>query len=67
LQGRVAVRFVIAPSGLVQRAAVESSNMSSAALEQCVARAVERFVFDAPSGSGIVSVSYPFLFQHTGS
>lgn len=66
LEGRVAVKFVIAPSGAVQAAAIESSSLGSASVEGCIARAVNRWTFPAPEGGGIVLVSYPFSLQQSG-
>lgn len=66
LQGRVAVRFIIAPSGKVQAAGVHSSELGDSVTEQCVVRAVQRWPFPQPEGGGIVSVTYPFVLQQTG-
>ena len=66
LQGRVAVKFIIAPTGLVQAAALASSTLANATAEQCIVEAVGRWVFPAPEGGGIVVVTYPFVLQQTG-
>lgn len=66
LQGRVAVRFIIGPTGVVQRAAVASSDIADARMQQCVTAAVQRMTFPAPDGSGVVSVTYPFVFDRVG-
>lgn len=65
LAGRVQVKFVIAPSGSVQGAAVESSSLQSARVESCITDAVRRFSFPAPDGGGVVIVSYPFLLERS--
>lgn len=62
LEGRISVQFHIAPSGSVQSSQVASSNMGSAAVEQCVAQAARRWSF--PQAPGLTVVTYPFLFQH---
>lgn len=63
LSGRVQVKFVIAPSGAVQAANVESSSLAASRAEQCIAQAVRRWSFPAPDGGGVVIVSYPFVLQ----
>lgn len=64
LEGRVQVKFVIAPSGAVQAAQVESSSLGNARAEECIASALRRWSFPAPDGGGVVIVSYPFLFAN---
>jgi hypothetical protein len=66
LQGRVSVRFVIGGSGLVAASAVMSSTVDDTSVGLCIAQATRRWVFPAPEGSGIVSVTYPFVLQHAG-
>ena len=66
LQGRVAIKFIISPTGAVQTAAVAKSTMGNAKVEQCIAKAVRRWTFPSPEGGGIVVVTYPFVLQQTG-
>ncbi len=66
LQGRVAVKFIISPTGAVQTAAVASSSLANARVEGCIAKAVRRWTFPAPEGGGIVVVTYPFVLQQAG-
>ena len=66
LQGRVTTKFIIAPTGAVQTAATESSELGDARVEQCIAQAVRRWSFPAPEG-GVVVVSYPFVLTQTGN
>jgi hypothetical protein len=63
LSGRVQVKFVIAPSGAVHMADVETSSLGVARAESCIAQAVRRWSFPAPDGGGVVIVSYPFLLE----
>lgn len=65
LEGRVAVQFIIAPSGAVQTAAVASSSLSNAQVEQCIVRKVRTWSFPSPDGGGIVSVTYPFVLRQS--
>ncbi|MFT3925957.1 MAG: AgmX/PglI C-terminal domain-containing protein [Myxococcales bacterium] len=65
LSGRVAINFMIAPSGVVQNSAAGQSTLGSAEVDRCVADAVRRWTFPAPDGGGYVSVSYPFVFERT--
>ncbi len=66
LQGRVSIKFIISPTGAVQTAAVDNSDLGNAKVEQCMAQAVRRWTFPAPEGGGIVVVSYPFVLAQTG-
>ncbi len=66
LEGRVKVMFVISPTGSVQSALVTETEIHNSVVEQCVARAVRRWVFPAPEGGGIVSVNYPFVLTAPG-
>jgi pSer/pThr/pTyr-binding forkhead associated (FHA) protein len=66
LQGRISIKFIISPTGAVQTAAVDNSDMGNAKVEQCIAQSVRRWTFPAPEGGGIVVVSYPFVLAQTG-
>jgi hypothetical protein len=67
LQGRVSIKFVVAPTGAVQQAAMESSELHHPKAEQCIAQAVRRWIFPAPENGGLVIVSYPFVLSQTGN
>ncbi|MCG8553872.1 MAG: TonB family protein [Proteobacteria bacterium] len=66
LKGRVAVKFIISPTGAVQSAVVAKSSLGNARAENCIAKAVRRWTFPAPEGGGIVVVTYPFVLQQVG-
>jgi hypothetical protein len=66
LQGRISIKFIISPTGAVQTAAVDNSDMGNPKVEQCIAASVRRWTFPAPEGGGIVVVSYPFVLAQTG-
>jgi TonB family protein len=61
LSGRVSVKFIISGTGAVQMAAVASSTLGNAKVENCIAQAVRRWTFPQPEGGGIVIVTYPFM------
>lgn len=65
LAGRVQVKFMINPAGKVLASVVEASTLHNQSTEQCVAEAVRRWEFPKPP-SGIVSVTYPFVFKPAG-
>lgn len=66
LEGRVNVRFVIAPDGSVSSAEVASSTLGNDVVEECVTRALTRVRFPRPQGGGEVIVTYPFTFAAMG-
>jgi hypothetical protein len=66
LQGRVAIKFIISPTGAVMNAAVDQTDVGSLKVESCIAAAVRRMTFPAPEGGGLVVVTYPFLLSQTG-
>jgi TonB family protein len=67
LTGTINVRAVISPTGAVSEAAVESSTLANAAVEECVVDAVKRWQFDAPQGGSVMAI-LPFdLAPHRGS
>lgn len=66
LEGRVAVAFIISPTGSVQSASVAESTLGNDRVEGCIATAVRRWGFPAPDGGGIVVVTYPFMLSPAG-
>ncbi len=66
LQGRLVVRFTIAPTGRVLAAAPQSSTLGMASVENCIVQAVQRWQFPQPARGGLAMVSYPFLFSRAG-
>ena len=61
LEGRLTMRFMIAPSGMVQVASVSGSTLGDAGVESCVLASVRRWTFPQPEGGGGVMVTYPFM------
>ncbi|WP_437757051.1 AgmX/PglI C-terminal domain-containing protein [Sorangium sp. So ce1389] len=66
LQGRVAVRFTIDPSGAVANARDGGSDLPDAAVVSCVVRAFGALSFPAPE-RGSVNVVYPLQFAPPGA
>lgn len=62
LEGRVAVKFRVGPSGRVEDAKVESTTLPEGTVAPCVAAAVQTWKFPKPIGGGFVNVTYPFVF-----
>lgn len=63
LQGKVVMRFAIAPDGSVSTASVKESSLGSEAVEQCMKKQLLRMTFPQPEGAGTVIITYPFLFK----
>ena len=66
LRGKVTSRFIIAGTGRVQVAKVYQTTMGYAPTEKCIVRIIKMMRFPQPRGGGIVSVTYPFMFQKAG-
>jgi TonB family protein len=74
LEGKVVLRWTVAPDGAVRDASVvqadyhhhQSSRAVQAELESCAVKVVASLRFPPPTGGGEVEVRYPFLFSsHT--
>lgn len=65
LQGRVSVRFVIGRDGSVSQVQNGGSDMPDANVVGCVVRSFYGLSFPSPE-NGIVTVSYPIMFQPGG-
>jgi TonB family protein len=66
LSGKVAVKFVISPTGTVTSSQVNQTTVDNAELETCVAGRVRTWLFPKPKGGGVVIVTYPFIFKQSG-
>jgi len=62
LAGKINVAFTISGDGTVSRAKVRKSTLGNDEVEQCVLRQFYTMRFPEPSGHGMVSVNYPFVF-----
>ena len=63
VRGRLVVHFVIAANGEVAAAAIGSSEIVDAALDQCVVSKVRRWRFPTGDNHGVAEVHYPFLLE----
>lgn len=63
LEGKLMLAFKINARGVVQTAAVQSSNLSDSKLDQCIVQRLKTWQFPEPKGGVTVSVTYPFLFK----
>lgn len=62
LEGKLVVKFVIAPDGTVSSATTKTSTLNNPAVEQCVNGRFMKMQFPEPKGGGVVIVSYPLVF-----
>ena len=62
LQGRITVRFVIDPDGLVRHVESEGSDLPDPKVIECVVAEYKNLTFPHPEG-GIVTVVYPIMFS----
>lgn len=62
LDGKITVKWWIDEEGIVFKAAIDSSTVENANLEECVLRQVKRWQFPKPGG-GTVLVRFPFIFK----
>jgi TonB family protein len=67
LNGRLAVQFVIAGTGVVSTAVIKDSTLGSSGVESCVTQAVRRWSFPQGRSAGMTMVTYPFVFAPAGS
>jgi TonB family protein len=63
LEGRIKVKFTIAPDGTVSHTKVHHSTLESSTVEQCVLDEIATWKFTAPPRSHDVVVNYPFNFS----
>ena len=63
LYGKVAVRWIIDPTGAVPRASLSASTLGNTETEACILRRVRRWRFPPPRGGGVVQVTYPWIFK----
>ncbi len=62
IAGSVLMKFTIGPDGKVADAEVAESALKNEVVEACLVKVIKAAPFPAPSGGGVVEVSYPFAF-----
>jgi TonB family protein len=65
LYGKVAIKFTIGPTGLVESQKIGESTLKNATVENCILQKLSEWKFPAPRGGTKVLVTYPFLFKST--
>lgn len=65
LNGRVAIRFEIAPDGSVGNAIVADDDTGVFAVGCCIAQQLRGWTFPEPAGGGRVIVMYPFVLKRS--
>jgi len=63
IYGKIVMDWVIASTGLVNKAAVKKTTMNNTTVENCIATKIKGWKFPQPKGGGNVIVTYPFLFK----
>lgn len=63
LAGKLSVKFVIAKDGSVATATSRHDTLGSAVVAECVHTRFRQMRFPKPRGGGIVTVSYPLVFD----
>jgi len=66
IRGKIAIQFVISPSGKVTKAHVAESNTNSIQLESCMVARLRSWQFPKPIGAVNVDVLYPFHLSKLG-
>lgn len=64
--GKVAVSFVIGPTGNVLSSEVAENSTGDDEFGACVAERIRRLTFPPPRGGGNVKVTYPWIFKTAG-
>ncbi|HEX4620319.1 MAG TPA: TonB family protein, partial [Myxococcaceae bacterium] len=67
LNGKVAVQWVIDPTGSVSDANVTETSLSNNNAESCMLARIRRWKFPSPEGGGVVTVTFPWIFKPAGS
>jgi hypothetical protein len=65
LYGKIAVKFTIAGTGMVETQAINDTTLKNRTVENCILNKVAKWKFPEPKGGTKVVVTYPFLFKST--
>ena len=63
ISGRVELKFIIGPSGSVNKTEVTETTLNHAATEKCMVDVTNSMIFPEPEGGGVVIVVYPFALS----
>ncbi len=66
VNGRVAIDFTIAGTGLVKSASIANSTLNAKAVEDCLVLRLKTWKFPLPEGGVDVRVTYPFVLRRSG-
>ena len=66
LYGKVAIKWIIDPTGSVATASLAQSTMGNSNVVNCILTRVRRWKFPQPKGGGVVQVTYPWIFKSNG-
>ena len=61
--GKIKANFTVGTNGRVTSTGIESSTISDAVMQGCVADKIRRWAFPKPRGNMPVTVTYPFVFN----
>lgn len=65
LYGKIAVKFTIAGTGMVETQSINDTTLKNKSVETCILGKIARWKFPEPKGGTKVVVTYPFLFKST--
>ncbi len=65
LYGKIAVKFTIAGTGLVEMQSINDTTLKNLSVESCILSKISKWKFPEPKGGTKVLVTYPFLFKST--
>lgn len=63
LYGKIAVKFTISGSGLVETQSINDTTLKNSSVESCILSKISKWKFPQPRGGTKVLVTYPFLFK----
>lgn len=66
LKGRVAVDFVIGPTGGIKSTGINNTTLNSKIVEDCILVRLKTWKFPLPQGGVDVKVTYPFMLRRAG-
>ena len=61
--GKVTVKFLISPYGLIDSATVVEDTLKTKEVAGCILTAIRQWAFRPPDGGGTVQVTFPWVFR----